>query len=130
MASEPFRVLLVEDEPVICDLVKSWLESDEVSVTTASSAAEAIKAARGVPFGLILLDVVLPGGLDGIAVLRVLRSDATHAHTPIHMLTARVKPADIETARRAGADGYVQKPFKGAELLDLLAQVRAPPAGA
>lgn len=125
----PFRILVVEDEPVIRELVRSLLTESECEVETASHAADGLKLARTQEFDLVLLDVVLPPSgsiqLDGVAVCRMLRADARTAKTPIYMLTAKAKKSDVETAMRAGANGYIHKPFRGAELLDLVSQLKA-----
>ncbi len=129
MPPEPtFRILLVEDEPVIRELVQAMLTTGTVEVEVASDGAGCLRTARTAPPDLILLDIVLPD-LDGIAICRMLRSNPATARVPVYMLTAKARPADIETARKAGADGYIQKPFKGAELMDLverLQQARRP----
>lgn len=124
----PFRILVVEDEPVIRELVKSLLES-ECEVETASHAADGLKLAKTQSFDLILLDVVLPPHgsiqLDGIAVCRMLRADPRTKSVPVYMLTAKAKKTDVEIAMKAGANGYIHKPFRGAELLDLVTQLKA-----
>ena len=124
-----FRILVVEDEPVIRELVRSLLTESECEVETASHAADGLKLARTQQFDLILLDVVLPPSgsiqLDGVAVCRMLRADARTATTPIYMLTAKAKKSDVEIAMRAGANGYIHKPFRGAELLDLVSNLKA-----
>jgi CheY-like chemotaxis protein len=121
---ESFRVLLVDDEPVIRELVQAMLEGDGVEVRCVDSGTRALAEARDYRPGLILLDVVMPG-LDGLAVLRLLKADPSLAGTEIHMLTARSKPADHAAAERAGADGYIEKPFKGGSLQALVASLRA-----
>lgn len=125
----PFRILVVEDEPVIRELVRSLLTDVECEVETAPHAADGLKLAKTQTFDLILLDVVLPPvgsiQLDGIAVCRMLRADVRTAKTPIYMLTAKAKKSDVETAMKAGANGYIHKPFRGAELLDLVSQLKA-----
>ncbi|MFT3842406.1 MAG: response regulator [Myxococcaceae bacterium] len=123
MAEGAFRILLVEDEPVIRELVRSMLSDDKVEVECAANGTEGLKLAKSQKFNLILLDVVLPG-LDGISLCRMLKSDPQTAEVPLHMLTAKAKKADIEAATKAGANGYIQKPFRGAELLDLVAKLR------
>jgi DNA-binding response OmpR family regulator len=125
MSSVPafFRILLLEDEPVIRELVRAMLGTPEVEVDCVSTGAEALKLAAERDYHLFLLDVVLPG-MDGITVLRMLRAGPKTSTTPVYMLTAKQKSADIEVAKRAGATGYIQKPFKGSELIDLVAQVR------
>lgn len=128
----PFRILVVEDEPVIRELVRSLLTESECEVETASHAADGLKLAKTQTFDLILLDVVLPPHgsiqLDGIAVCRMLRADPRTVKTPIYMLTAKAKKSDVEVAMKAGANGYIHKPFRGAELLDLVGQLKARPA--
>jgi CheY-like chemotaxis protein len=127
--TSPFRILVVEDEPVIRELVRSLLSESECEVETAPNAADGLKLARTQTYDLVLLDVVLPPTgsiqLDGVAVCRMLRADPRNAKTPIYMLTAKAKKADVEVAMKAGANGYIHKPFRGAELLDLVTQLKA-----
>ena len=118
-----FRILVVEDEPVIRELIRSLLSESEVEVECAATGAEGLKLARTKVFDLILLDVVLPQ-LDGITVCRMLKADASTAKVPLHMLTAKAKKTDVEVAMKAGADGYIHKPFRGAELMDLVQALR------
>jgi len=126
MAAPPrtFRVLLVDDEPVIRELVQAMLEGDGVEVRCVDSGSRALGDARAFRPDLVLLDVVMPG-LDGLAVLRLLKADPQLAGTAVHMLTARAKPADHAAAERAGADGYIEKPFRGQALQALVATLRA-----
>ena len=124
-----FRILLVEDEPVIRELVRTMLSDGEVEVQCATDGAEGIRLARSEPRpDMVLLDIVLPG-LDGISVCRLLKSDPNTANTPVYMLTAKAKKADEEASKRAGADGYIHKPFKGADLMDLVDSQRKARSG-
>ncbi len=123
----PFHILLVEDEPVIRELVRSMLSDGTVEVVCAANGLEGLKMARGQTFQLILMDVVLPQ-LDGITVCRMLKSEPATRHIPLYMLTAKAKKADMESATLAGADGYIHKPFRGAELMDLVERLRTVPA--
>ena len=120
----PFRILVVEDEPVIRELVQGLLSESDVTVECASTGAEGLKLARTQTFDLILLDVVLPQ-LDGITVCRMLKADPSTAKVPLHMLTGKAKKADVDVAMKAGADGYIHKPFRGAELMDLVTALKA-----
>ncbi|MBL8956479.1 MAG: response regulator [Myxococcaceae bacterium] len=120
----PFRVLLVEDEPVIRELVSSMLGDGTVDVQCAANGAEGLKLAKGAEYDLILLDVVLPQ-MDGITICRLLKADPKTAKTPLYMLTAKAKKADVETATKAGADGYIHKPFRASELMELIDRLRA-----
>ncbi|HZH02811.1 MAG TPA: response regulator [Myxococcaceae bacterium] len=122
-ASESFSILLVEDEPVIRELVRSMLTDAAVRVVCASNGAEGLRLARTQSFQLFLLDVVLPE-LDGIALCRLLKADPSTANVPLFMLTAKAKRSDMEAADRAGADGYIFKPFRGAELMSLVDRLR------
>jgi two-component system, OmpR family, phosphate regulon response regulator PhoB len=115
----PFRILVVEDEPVIRELVRSMLHDGPVEVETAANGVEGLKRARTQTFHLILLDVVLPL-MDGVTVCRMLKGDPVTAGVPLYMLTAKVKKADMEAALAAGADGYIHKPFRAAELMELV----------
>ena len=126
MAAPPraFRVLLVDDEPVIRELVQAMLEGGGVEVRCVDSGTPALAEAHAFQPDLVLLDVVMPG-LDGLAVLRLLKADPKLAATAVHMLTARAKPSDHAAAERAGADGYIEKPFRGQALQALVASLRA-----
>jgi len=127
MAADPqstFHILLVEDEPVIRELVSSMLSDDAVNVVCAEDGIEGLKLAKTRAFQLILMDVVLPK-MDGVSVCRILKSDPATARVPVYMLTGKAKKADVESATMAGADGYIHKPFRGAELMDLVERLRA-----
>lgn len=127
MAAEPqspFHILLVEDEPVIRELVSSMLSDGSVDVVCAADGVEGLKLAKSRAFQLILMDVVLPQ-MDGVTVCRILKSDPATSRVPLYMLTAKAKKADMESATAAGADGYIQKPFKGTELMALVDRLRA-----
>lgn len=113
------RILLVDDEPVIRELVQAILEGDGILVRCVSDGAVAVAEARRFEPHLVLLDVVLPT-LDGFTVCRLLRADTRLAGVPIHMLTAKASRADHEAARRAGASGYIEKPFKAQALKELV----------
>jgi CheY-like chemotaxis protein len=119
----PFRVLLVDDEPVIRELVQAMLEGGGVEVRCIADGARALQEVRAARPDLVLLDIVMPG-LDGLSVLRLLRAEPGLAGVPIHMLTARARPADHAAAELAGADGYIEKPFKGQALQALVARLR------
>ena len=119
----PFRILVVEDEPVIRELVRSMLDDGPVEVETAGSGAEGLRRARESRFDLILMDVVLPG-MDGLTVCRMLKSDPSTASVPLYMLTAKTRRSDLEAAVAAGANGYIHKPFRGAELMELVERLR------
>jgi two-component system response regulator MtrA len=111
------RVLLVEDDPSIREIVALALQRAGLRVTTAVSGREALlRAQRGVD--LVILDVMLPE-MDGFEVCRELRKTS---RIPVLMLTARTDLIDVVVGLESGADDYMRKPFEPAELL---ARVRA-----
>jgi DNA-binding response OmpR family regulator len=112
------RVLVVDDEPRIVQLVRDYLERAELEVFVARSGPEALMRARQDRPDLIVLDLGLPG-LDGLEVTRRLRRDSG---VPIIMLTARDDETDKIVGLELGADDYVTKPFSPRELT---ARVRA-----
>jgi phosphate regulon transcriptional regulator PhoB len=126
------RVLIVEDEPDIRDLLVFHLEREGYQVTQCRSGAEALRLARATPPDLVLLDLMLPE-MDGLEVCRRLRQDPATMALPIVMLTARGDEVDRVLGLELGADDYVVKPFSPRELV---ARIRAvlrrarPPAGA
>ena len=116
------RVLVVEDEQDIAELVKHALERDgrmDVQIVTAGDAA--LKSANEYIPDLIVLDLNLPA-ISGIEVCRLLRAKAPTKDIPIIMLTARGSESDRVTGLDAGADDYITKPFS---LRELSARVRA-----
>src|SRR5262245_46568501 len=114
----PKRVLVVDDEPKIVEVVGDYLRGAGFSVTTAADGERAVALARARPPDLVVLDLGLPG-LDGLDVARDLRRSSA---VPIIMLTARGEEADRVLGLELGADDYLVKPFSPRELL---ARVRA-----
>jgi DNA-binding response OmpR family regulator len=112
------RVLVVDDELKIVQVVGDYLRSAGFSVTTAADGEGAVASARARPPDLVVLDLGLPG-LDGLDVARDLRGTSA---VPIIMLTARGEETDRVLGLELGADDYLVKPFSPRELL---ARVRA-----
>ncbi len=116
------RVLVVEDEQDIADLLRHTLErGGDIDVEIAASGDAALKAATEQPPDLVILDLNLPV-LSGLEVCRILRQRPATATVPIIMLTARTSEGDRVTGLDSGADDYVSKPFSARELA---ARVRA-----
>jgi len=115
------RVLIVEDERDIRDLILLHLQRDGYQVTTAGSGEDALLQVKQSPPDVVLLDLMLPG-MSGLEVCRRLRQEPTTASLPILMLTAKVDEVDRVVGLELGADDYVVKPFSPKELL---ARVRA-----
>ncbi|HEY3376186.1 MAG TPA: response regulator [Armatimonadota bacterium] len=119
MAKE--RILVVDDEDAILELLTYVLSRNGNIVHCVVSGEEAITTARTMLPDLILLDLMLPG-VDGLSVCKILKNDQKTAHIPIIMLTAKGEEADIVTGLEVGADDYITKPFSPRVLL---ARVRA-----
>jgi len=117
----PSRVLIVEDEPDIRDLLAFHLERDGYQIATAATGPEALRQAARERPDLIVLDLMLPE-LDGREVCRRVRQDPATASVPVIMLTAKGDEVDRVVGLELGADDYVVKPFSPRELL---ARVRA-----
>jgi two-component system alkaline phosphatase synthesis response regulator PhoP len=114
-------ILLVEDEPEIVDIVRDYLERARFRVITAGDGVNALRLARTERPGLLLLDLMLPE-MDGLDVVRTLRSDPATSGLPVIMLTARVEETDRLIGLELGADDYITKPFSPREVV---ARVRA-----
>lgn len=108
MAKE--KILVVDDEEDILELLRFNLSREGCQVFCASSGEEALRLVRSEIPDLIVLDLMLPG-IDGLEVTRRLKSDPNTKHLPIVMLTAKGEEADIVTGLELGADDYVTKPF-------------------
>ena len=119
MAKE--RILAVDDEEDILELVRFNLEREGYQVTCAASGDETLRAVREAYPDLIVLDLMLPD-IDGLEVTKVLKSDPKTKSIPILMLTAKGEEADIVTGLELGADDYITKPFSPRVLI---ARVRA-----
>jgi two-component system OmpR family response regulator len=113
------RLLVVDDEPNIVELLSASLRFAGFEVHTASNGTEALARAAAVDPDLVVLDVMMPG-LDGFEVIRRMRQDGLNA--PTLFLTARDAVADRVTGLTLGADDYVTKPFS---LEEVVARIRA-----
>ena len=110
------RILVVDDEPDIIELVEFNLKQAGYVVTTAADGAEALKKIRAQKPDLIVLDVMLPE-MDGFEICKALRLDEATAKLPIIMLTAKAAEIDRVLGLELGADDYLTKPFSPRELL-------------
>ncbi len=115
------RVLVVDDEPDLVDLVSMNLTTAGYDVIHATDGLEGLHAARAEQPDLVILDVMMPE-MSGVEVARRLRADPRTASTPVLMLTARASEGDQVSGLAAGADDYITKPFS---MRVLLARVEA-----
>jgi two-component system phosphate regulon response regulator PhoB len=110
------KILVVDDEPDVVELVEFNLKQAGFAVVSAETGAEALKKARESKPDLVVLDVMMPE-LDGLEVCKLLRRDAATAAVPIIMLTAKAAEVDRVLGLELGADDYLTKPFSPRELV-------------
>ncbi len=110
------RILVIDDEAPILELISWNLEKDGFKVTTCANGEDAIKAVRSAPPDLVLLDLMLPG-MSGIDVCRKIKETPTTADIPVIMVTARTEDSDEILGLELGADDYITKPFSPKILL-------------
>lgn len=115
------RVLVVEDEIEIRDLITLHLQREGYFVDALASGEEAVTQLSKQKYDLVLLDWMLPG-VSGLEITRIIRTKSNQKNVPVLMVTARVEPGDIILGLEAGADDYVTKPF---DTKVLIARARA-----
>ena len=115
-----YRILVVDDEEDLCEILKFNLENEGYEVDTANSAEEALQMAI-CKYDLLLLDVMM-GEISGFKMARMLKQDKKTAHVPIIFITAKDTENDTITGFNLGADDYISKPFS---LREVSARVKA-----
>ncbi len=115
------RILVIEDDPDIVEVLRYNLKREGYEVLTAESGEDGLSLARAHAPDLVLLDLMLPG-MEGLQVCRTLKDEAATKGVPVVMMTAKSEDADIVTGLEMGADDYITKPFSPRVLI---ARVRA-----
>jgi len=115
------RLLIIEDEVHILELLRYNLESSGYDVVQAESGEEALEKLKKIKVDGVILDLMLPG-IDGIEVLRQIRK-SDHMHLPVIMLTAKNEEIDAVIGLEMGADDYIGKPFRTRELISRVKSV-------
>jgi len=119
------KILIVDDEEKVRKLVEVTLSVGDVEIFHAATGEEALKRVQEVRPDVILLDVMMPGPLDGYDVCRLLKQDPATKGIYVIMLTARGQQADKERGLALGADDYFVKPFSPMELMDKIDHILA-----
>ena len=122
------RVLVVDDDDVIRQLITVNLELEGFDVVTAVDGQDALEKVKDAQPRVITLDVMMPR-LDGWEAAARLRSDPETAHIKVILLSARAQEADLQRGERIGVDAYLTKPFDPDELIDLVRRLMAEAAG-
>jgi DNA-binding response OmpR family regulator len=125
------KILVVEDDPDIAELIRHYLEKDGHTVERLATGGSVLQRVRANPADLVILDLMLPE-VNGLVICQAMRGDPATASIPIIILTARGDEADRVTGLELGADDYVTKPFSPKELTArvaaLLRRASRPPA--
>ena len=119
-AQQKPRVLIVEDHPIIAELVETRLRIEGMQPVKCPGGREALELVTTQSFDCVILDIMMPE-VDGYEVLRQIRARKATATLPVIFLTAKSTPADVEKGLALGANYYMTKPFSG---LDLVRKVR------
>jgi two-component system, OmpR family, phosphate regulon response regulator PhoB len=119
------RVLIVEDQADIRKLIRMTLEFEDYEIHEATDGAAGLRVARSIRPDLMLLDVMMPGELDGLQVCHQIKKDPATANIRVVLLTARGQARDREVGREAGADEYLIKPFSPLQLIDTIERLLA-----
>ena len=120
MDEKDSRILVVDDEQDLCEILKFNLETEGYQVETANTAEEALEKDIA-SYNLLLLDVMM-GGMSGFQLAKQLKNSEVTAHIPIIFLTARDTENDTVTGFNLGADDYISKPFS---IREVMVRVRA-----
>lgn len=124
MTADPLQTLVVDDTPANVKLVTALLKANGFVVTIATSGEAAIDLVKTTEFGLMLLDLRLPG-IDGLTVARTVRSSSRHPQPVIVAVTASAMKIDVAAALEAGCDAFVSKPINTRTLIPLLRDLLA-----
>lgn len=125
----PHRILIVEDQADIRKLIRMTLEFGEFEIHEAPDGERGLALAKAVRPHVILLDVMMPGLLDGYQVCQRIKGDPDLQGIQIVMLTARGQASDVTMGEKSGADAYLVKPFSPLELIERVeAMVAAVPS--
>ncbi len=114
-------VLLIDDERAYSEVIRDALQAYGIEVRLAHNAMEALEVYQDQVPDLILLDVMMPE-IDGLTLLKWLREHSEKDRVPIHIVSAKAQEKDRDAAIKAGADGFMAKPFTMEELKELIAR--------
>lgn len=118
------KILIVDDQEEVRELVKVTLEIGDYQIITAKNGQQAIETAQAEHPDIILMDIMMPGSnVDGLEACRRLKSDPQTADITIVILSAKGQEDDIKAGRAAGADDYFAKPFSPIALIEKVEQV-------
>ena len=116
-------ILIVDDQFEVRELVEVTLMVEDYRILKAQSGEEAVEIARKECPDLIIMDVMMPGGMDGLEATRIIKSDPATKDCKVIMLTAKGQKSDIERGFEVGATEYFIKPFSPLDLIKKVEEV-------
>lgn len=116
------KVLLIEDDSVIVDLLRCRLEDGGFKVISAGNGQIGLQKMKKDNPDLVLLDVKMPG-MDGFEVCRIAKNDPELKEIPIVFLTTAAQEWDLKEAKEAGAEGYITKPYEGKGIVEKIEEI-------
>ena len=121
------KILIVEDHADIRRLIRMTLEFEAFEIHEAADAQTGWDMARALRPDVLLLDVMMPGPINGLDLCRAVKADPALVGVPVVMLSARGSSTDREAGIAAGADAYLVKPFSPMQLLELIGTLATAP---
>jgi two-component system phosphate regulon response regulator PhoB len=117
------KILIVDDEWEIRNLIEMTLRSDRYQILQAENGEKAIEIARAEKPDLTIMDIMMPGGIDGFEATRILKNDPKTRGNAIIILSAKGQEPELEKGSKAGADDYFIKPFSPLALVRKVEEV-------
>lgn len=117
------KILITDDQAEVRELVEVTLSVGDYLILQADSGNKAVEIARSQKPDLIIMDIMMPGELDGLEATKIIKDDPGCDNCKIVMLTAKGQQADKEAGYKAGADGYFAKPFSPLELINKVEEI-------
>ncbi len=117
------KILIVDDHSGVRELLEVTLEVENHQILKANSGEKALEIARREKPDLILMDIIMPGGMDGLEATRILKKDPETKDCPVIVLTAKGQEYARSEGRKAGADDYFIKPVRPLDLLRKVEEV-------
>jgi len=117
------KILIVDDQIEIRELVEETLRVNDYQILQAESGEEAIKMVKAEKPDLIIMDVMMPGGIDGLEATRIIKNSPEGNECKIIMLTGKGQQTDMNMGFESGADDYFAKPFSPLDLINKVEKV-------
>ncbi len=111
------KILIVDDQKEVRELVEITLRSGDYKILQAKNAQDAVETVKAEKPDLVIMDIMMPGEMDGFQATRILKGNPQTKECKIIMLTAKGQTTDLDEGFGAGADGYFTKPFSPLDLI-------------